>query len=137
MGRVVSRNTTPGGLEPDCRYLKCYSKQLSLDAMNNAEAPKSFKQSSDNIQSPFYLFIFILLYFLSLVFLGPHPCHMEVPKLGVQPEMQPPAYARATATQNLSCVCDLHPSSWQHWILNPLSEARDRTRNLMDPSRIR
>ena len=28
-------------------------------------------------------------------------------------------------------------SSWQHQILNPLSEARDRTCNLMVPSRIR
>ena len=33
-------------------------------------------------------------------------------------------------------VCDLHHSSWQRWILNPLSEARDRTRNLMVKSRI-
>ena len=24
-------------------------------------------------------------------------------------------------------VCDLHHNSWQHWILNPLNEARDRT----------
>ena len=35
-----------------------------------------------------------------------------------------------------SCVCDLHHSSRQHWILNPLREARDWTRNLMVPSRI-
>ena len=38
----------------------------------------------------------------------------------------------ATATWDLSLVCDLHHSSWQHPILNPLSEARDRTHNLMD-----
>uniref|UniRef100_A0A4X1T5W0 Uncharacterized protein n=1 Tax=Sus scrofa TaxID=9823 RepID=A0A4X1T5W0_PIG len=36
-----------------------------------------------------------------------------------------------------SRVCDLHHSSPQHQILNPLSEARDRTCNLMVPSRIR
>ena len=35
-----------------------------------------------------------------------------------------------------SCVYDLHHSSWQHRILNPLSQARDQTRNLMVPSRI-
>ena len=29
------------------------------------------------------------------------------------------------------------PSSWQHRVLNPLSEARDRTCNLMVPSWIR
>ena len=37
---------------------------------------------------------------------------------------------------DLSCVCDLRHSSQQCWILNPLSEARDRTSNLMVPSRI-
>uniref|UniRef100_A0A8D0MA29 Opalin n=1 Tax=Sus scrofa TaxID=9823 RepID=A0A8D0MA29_PIG len=40
------------------------------------------------------------------------------------------------ATQDLSCVFDLHHSSQQCQILNPLSEARDRTPNLMVPSRI-
>ena len=34
-------------------------------------------------------------------------------------------------------ACDLHQSAWQHRILNPLSEARDRTQNLTVPSRIR
>ena len=32
---------------------------------------------------------------------------------------------------DLSRNCNPHHSSWQHWILNPLIEARDRTRNLM------
>ena len=47
------------------------------------------------------------------------------------------AYARATAMPDLSHVCDLHHSSWQRRTLNPLSEARDRTRNLMALSCIR
>ena len=34
-------------------------------------------------------------------------------------------------------VCDLHHSWPQHWIFNPLREARDRICNLMVPSRIR
>ena len=33
-----------------------------------------------------------------------------------------------------SHTCDLHHSSWQHQILNPLGEARDRTCILMDTS---
>ena len=37
---------------------------------------------------------------------------------------------------DLNRVCDLHHSSQQCWILNPLSKARDRTRNLMAPSQI-
>ena len=74
--------------------------------------------------------------FCLFVFLGPHLRHMGVPRLGVQLELLLPAYATATATQDPSSICDLHHSSWQHWILNPLSRARDRTRNLMVPSRI-
>ena len=72
-------------------------------------------------------------------FLGPLQPPMEVPRRGVESQLQLPAYATAaaTATPDLSCVCDLHHSSRQRWILNPLSEARDGTRNLMVPSRIR
>ena len=44
------------------------------------------------------------------------------------------AYARATATPDPSRVCDLHHSSRQRRIFNPLSKARDQTRNLMVPS---
>ena len=54
------------------------------------------------------------------------PQHMEVPRLGVESELLLPAYARATTTPDLNCVCDLHHSSWQRQILNPLSKARDQ-----------
>ena len=45
-------------------------------------------------------------------------------------------YATATATQDPSRVCDPHPSLRQCRILNPLSEARDRTYILVDASKI-
>jgi len=64
-------------------------------------------------------------------FLGPHLWHMESPRLGVESELQLLAYTTATATQHPSHICDLHHSSWQHQILNPLRKARDGTRNLM------
>ena len=57
------------------------------------------------------------------MFLGPHPQYMEVPSLGVQSELQLPAYTTATATPDLSRVYNLHHSSQQRWILNSLSEA--------------
>ena len=38
--------------------------------------------------------------------------------------------------QDPSCICDLHHSSWQCWILNPLSEVRNRACDLMDASQI-
>ena len=37
---------------------------------------------------------------------------------------------------NLSHICNLHHSSGQRWILNPLSEARDWTPILVDPSKV-
>ena len=62
--------------------------------------------------------------------------HTEVPRLVFKSELQLPACATATATWDLSCICELHYSSWQHQILNPLSKARDRTGNLIVPSQI-
>ena len=59
---------------------------------------------------------------------------MEVPRLGVKPELQLPAYTTAAATPSPSCICDLCHSSEQHQILNPLSEARDQTRILAETS---
>ena len=78
-------------------------------------------------------FCFVLLCFF---FLGLCPLYMEVPRLGVQLELQLPAYTTATAMRDLSHVCDLHHNSWQHQIPNPLSEARDQTCILIDPSRL-
>ena len=49
---------------------------------------------------------------------------MEIPGLKVESELQLPACATVTATQDLSCVCDLHYSSQQLWIPNPLSGAQ-------------
>ena len=62
---------------------------------------------------------------------------MEVPRLGVESELQLPAYTTATATGDPSHVYDLHHSSGHRRILNPLNKARDRTRNLIVPSWIR
>ena len=62
------------------------------------------------------------------------PQHREVPRIGVKLELQLPAYTTVTAMQDLSCVCDLHHSSQQCGIPNPLSKARDRTPILMATS---
>ena len=59
---------------------------------------------------------------------------MDVPQLRVTLELQLPAHTTATAMPDLSRICDLHPSSRQHWILNPLSKARDQTCNLRGTS---
>ena len=60
--------------------------------------------------------------------------HMEVPRLGAELELELSAYTTVTETQGPSHVCDLHHSSQQCWITDTLSEARDGTHILMDPS---
>ena len=61
---------------------------------------------------------------------------MEIPRLRVESELQLLTYTTATATQDLSQVYDLHHSSRQGQILDPLSEARDQTCILMDASQV-
>ena len=61
---------------------------------------------------------------------------MEVPRLGVKSELLLSAYTTATATWDLSLICDLPHSSGQHGVLNPVSEAKDGTRILTDTGQI-
>ena len=71
-----------------------------------------------------------------LFFSGPHPQPVDVPRLGVELELQLLAYTTATGTQDPSHIFDLHHSSWQHRILNPLRDTRDRIHVLTDTSRV-
>ena len=59
---------------------------------------------------------------------------MEILRLGVESELHLLACITATAMPDLSRICDLHRSSWQCQILNPLSKARNRTPIFMDTS---
>ena len=91
--------------------------------------------------NPVYMSIFLRLLFLFLFFpfFGPHPWHMEVPRLEVLWEnwsCSCGAYPLATAMPDPSRVYDLYHSSQQCRILNSLSEARDRTCVLMDATQI-
>ena len=68
---------------------------------------------------PSSFFFFCLLWW--------HLWHMEVPRSGLKSELQLLAYTIATATWDLSCICDLHHTSRPCQILNPLSEGRNWT----------
>ena len=57
------------------------------------------------------------------LFLGPQVGHLEFPRLGVQLELQLPAYTTATVMPELNHICDLYHSSRQRWIFNPQSRA--------------
>ena len=79
------------------------------------------------------LFSSLRLFFF-FFFLGPHMRHMEVLGLGVKLEFQ--LLATAIAMPDPSHICDLHRSSRQGWVLNPLSKATDRTLILMDTCQV-
>ena len=57
---------------------------------------------------------------------------MEVPRLEVESELH---HSHSNAGSEL-CLRPAPLSSWQCWILNPLSKARHRTRVLMDTSQV-
>ena len=85
-----------------------------------------------------YLFIHLFIYLLCLfAFHRAAPAAYGGSQAGGLIGAVAAAYARATAKPDTSLVCTLRHRSWQRQILNLLSEARDQTRNLMVPSRIR
>ena len=69
--------------------------------------------------------MFLIVFFLFFRFLGVHLQHMEVSRLGVESELQLLADTIATATQDQSHICKLCCNLQQHWIFNPIIEARD------------
>ena len=97
------------------------------DPLNHCAGPQQLLEPLQ-LKLGFFFFFFVIL--------GLHLWLMEIPRLGVQLELQLQAYSAATATQDLSHVCDLHHSLWQCQILNPLSEARDQICNLMGISHV-
>ena len=99
--------------------LECLSLQFSIEYFysscntlsgnpNPSSLAKSLQVCSEEFVCPLQMFWFLGFLF---GFLGLFLRQMEVPRLGVNLELQLPAYARATATQDPSCVCDLHHSS--------------------------
>ena len=94
--------------------------------------PTVYKFSLFSTSSPtfvicglFFFFFFLFLLRATLVAYGSSKARVWIRAMA-------PAYATETTTTDPSCVYDVHHSLWQHQILNPLSEARDKTRNLMD-----
>ena len=79
---------------------------------NTPHSPRNTKKKLQNkVPSSANLlgFLFVCLF----CFLGPHPQHMEVRRLGVESGLRLPAYPTAPATPDMSHICDLHHTSWQ------------------------
>ena len=74
----------------------------------------------------------------SHIFLGLNLQHMEVHRLGVELELQLPAYTTATAMPDLttSATCAAACGSGNAGSFNPVSEASDQTCILMDASQV-
>ena len=103
----------------------CYAKGLSGPSGQQSIVQHArLRQATWDSVTDFFSFFF---------FLGPHPRHTEVSRLGVKSELQLPAHATATATLDLSRICNLHHNLWQCQILNPLTKARD----LMEPTSLK
>ena len=79
-----------------------------------------------------YLFSFFICFFFFFFFLGPYMLHMEVPRLGVESELELLAYTTVIATLDLSCICSLCRSFRQCRILNPLNEATHSHRDYVE-----
>ena len=73
-----------------------------------------------------------LVFVLSFCFFRATPMAYGSSEDRVQSELQLQVYATATAMPDPSRLCDLHHSSWQRWIPDPLKQARDQTRILRD-----
>jgi len=97
------------------QHLRLRSEQHSKELFRYLRAPQpGFQQqqvSAFIFLSLEVLKIFFFFFFVFLPYLGPIPQHMEIPRLGVESELQVPAHTTATATRDPSLVCDLHHSS--------------------------
>ena len=87
------------------------------------------RMSSENYKM---LFCLKSRFFLFFFFKWLHLPYMEVPRLGIESELQLQAYTTATATLDPCCIGNLQCSLGQCQILNPLSKARDQTRFFME-----
>ena len=122
----VRNNPSPG--------MKCFSLRVLFLFSIWQVSVLSLSVLSYNVvgvtEPPEFQFLFLFCLF------GPNPWHMEFLRVGVASELQLPAYAIAIATWDSSCICNLHHSSWQRLILNPLCKARDQIHISMDTSQI-
>ena len=71
-----------------------------------------------------FYFIYLFIYFCLFVISWAAPVAYGGSQARDKSELQPPAYTRATATRDPSRVSNLHHSSRQRRIVNPLSKGQ-------------
>ena len=114
----------------------CCPKVLRLEVQHRDGSRAVFSVARERTLP--YLFLVSdwlpVILFCWLFLLGPHPWHMEVPRLGVESKLQLLTYA--TAMPDLSFICVLHHILQECQTLNPLNKAKDQTHILMDTSQV-
>ena len=91
-----------------CRGFLCQGRKQGNKELNFQKNEKEFYLFFISVS---FAYEYTYQCFLSFsFFLGPHPRHMEVSRLGVKLELLLPAYTTATAMPDPSCIYDLHSS---------------------------
>ena len=121
-----------GKLLPLVQFVRSLMEEMGFRSCLNDENKETHYMGSAEHAG---FFCFCLFLFVFVFFFRAAPA-AYIPRLGVKLELQLLAYPTATAMQDPSCVFDLHHSSRQCQIPNPLSEARNRTLVLTDTSRV-
>ena len=99
--KVRCKFTSKNYFEKSCTtFLNPFDKEPKGSYVPKTEKNLSFFFFFAFTMYLYFIFYFILLFYLFVVFLGPHPRYMEVPRLGVESELQLPAYTTATATHS-------------------------------------
>ena len=115
--QLLAYTTATATLDPShvCDLHHSLQQCWILNSLSGARDQTLILMDTGQILNPLSFSENFLIIFL--FFLGPHLWHMEVPSPGVNSELQLLASATATATPDLSCICNLYHSFWQHWIL--------------------
>ena len=104
--RIISQQQCWGKRKQGWGMALTGKMKINLESQNKVGLLKGTMNSKN------FYYHYCYYYYYYFVFLGPHPRHMEDLRLGVESELQLSAYTTTTAMQDLSCVCDLHHSSW-------------------------
>ena len=102
-------------LHPSPRFQKNIDSLLFMCFLQAHQVNYSLFQNSISSHIP-YIFYCVTIQLINKpanpifsFFGGTYPQLMEIPRLGVESQLQLPLYTTATATPDLSCICTLDP----------------------------
>ena len=78
----------------------------SPERLTEHSSRHAFYHGSSEAKTDCFKWGFLSMSFVFFIFSGPHLWHMEVPRLGVESELQLLVYTTAPAAQDLSLICD-------------------------------